>query len=226
MLILTSCVRRPHYDSMTFLQERSHPKPYKEMPMIVIDAGHGGKDEGCSPKQKEACDEKELTIKTVRLVQMHLKTLGYRVVLTRKGDEFVSLDERAALANRLGSELFVSVHFNSAKNKGAHGIEIFYCDEESIRTEQSKLLAEKVLDKVITCTEAKSRGVKTANFRVIKDTNMPAILVEGGFLSHQEERKLCEDPIYQNALAWGIAKGIDTYLKERPRRDSNARPAA
>lgn len=179
---------------------------------VVVDPGHGGKDEGCV---SEPFSEKELTLKTAVRLKEHLQKLGYRVVMTRNRDVFIPLDQRADLANDLDSHIFVSVHFNCAENKKAKGIEVFYFDDESNlkRKERSKKLAKLTLDKVIAFTETKSRGVKTGDYRVIKKTVMPAILVEGGFLSNSEENKKCQDPVYQDALAWGIARGIDDFVK-------------
>jgi N-acetylmuramoyl-L-alanine amidase len=183
-------------------------------PLIVLDAGHGGKDRGCEDSPED-CQEKALTLETVYLVKAYLEKMGYRTFLTRKEDCFVPLDDRVSMANESQAALFVSVHFNAATNKKAKGIEVFYCDSEEnvVRKESSKRLAKLLLDKAIACTEATSRGVKTGNLRVIKKTTMPAALIEGGFLTHPEERSRCQDPIYLNALAWGIARGIDDYFK-------------
>lgn len=211
LVLLSACARRGLQDGSQFLRERS-PMPMKPSKIIVIDPGHGGKDDGCNPKA--LAQEKELTLETAKLVQRHLKQLGYKVVMTRSSDIFIPLDERTAIANEFNCDLFLSVHFNSAKNAKAQGIEVYYCDQASNRSKLSKSLAKSVLDRIVTSTEAKSRGVKTADFRVIRETSMPAVLVEAGFLSNSEERKRCQDPIYQNAIAWGIARGIDEYLKK------------
>jgi N-acetylmuramoyl-L-alanine amidase len=218
-----SCQRRKfkQMETSSFLQERiDQPKqleiivPKVKKPLIVIDAGHGGDDDGCHPK--DVVDEKELTLSTAKLLKDNLVTMGYNVQMTRSNDIYLDLDERVECANRLKSDLFVSVHFNSCKSVKPHGIEVFYCANGSEnRASKSKKLAEYVLDKIIYFTKAKSRGVKTANFRVIKNTKMPAILVEGGFLSNSEERRKCQDPLYQEVLAWGIARGINEYIKNR-----------
>lgn len=218
ILLLTACHRKVEVEtSSLFLKERHYQKtiPYQEekVPFIVIDPGHGGDDEGCSPQ--DLVDEKELTLTTATLVTEYLEEMGYQVYQTRTKDIPLSLSERVRAANHMGSDLFVSVHFNAAKNNKAHGIEVFYCQEhESERSIQSKELAEAVIEKMIAFTKAKSRGVKTAKFRVIKETKMPAILVEGGFLSNKDERKKCQDPLYQEAIAWGIARGVHEYLKK------------
>lgn len=219
LIALTSCVRHTG-------QTISKPVPLG--PLVVIDPGHGGKDDGCSD-QVEDVDEKVLTLKTAGYLETYLRRAGYRVYMTRSRDLFVSLEERAALANDVDADIFVSVHFNAAESKKAKGIEIFYYDDEidSVRRDESKLLAEDVLRHTIAFTGRKSRGVKTASFRVIRKTHMPAILVEGGFLTNPEEAALCQKEEYINSLAYGIARGIDEFMKQScPRRESNARPVA
>lgn len=213
LVVATGCSRAYQgYDtpSQGVFSRPSFPPPKT----IVLDAGHGGKDNGCEHTE-EVCCEKELTLKTVYLAKEHLEKLGYHVVLTRTHDVFLSLDERAAIANEKKGALFVSVHFNAATNKKAKGIEVYHCKSETNaeRTNNSKHLAKMILDKTIASTEASSRGVKTADFRVIKNTKMPAALIEGGFLTHPSEGDRCKDPIYLNALAWGIARGVDDYFR-------------
>lgn len=217
ILILAGC-SRPYLDRniSPMMPVYVRPPPVTPMKkMIILDAGHGGKDSGCD-QSEEDCLEKELALQAAFLVQEHLQKLGHRVCMTRTRDVFVALDERAEMANRLNGALFVSVHFNAAENIKAKGVEVYYCDTDANehRVQSSQRLAKVILDKVIANTEAVSRGVKTANFRVIKKTHMPAVLVECGFLTHPEERARCKDPIYLNAIAWGIARGVDDYLRE------------
>lgn len=227
--LLSSCYRREESGALFLKQRRAVATTRESGPrcVIVLDAGHGGKDEGCVSKISD-CEEKELALNVTHLVQKKLHEMGYVALLTRNADIFLSLDERVELANEMNADLFVSVHFNHAANAKAKGIEVYYCGDKKSqeRCSASKDFAETLLSKVLLTTEAKSRGVKTANFRVIKETVMPAVLVEGGFLSNTEEKNLCKKASYQEALALGIAKGIDEYAKMRPRRDSNARPAA
>src|SRR5437016_5705709 len=94
-------------------------------PMIVLDAGHGGSDEGARVR---SLLEKRITMTTVLLTKKYLEQNGYRVILTRSKDVFVSLPRRCTIANKCKGALFVSVHFNASKNTDANGIEIFYCD--------------------------------------------------------------------------------------------------
>lgn len=183
-------------------------------PTIVIDAGHGGTDHGARAKAP-FCEEKRISLQTARLVKKYLDQLGYHVVMTRNTDAFVPLPKRVEIASQAGSSIFVSIHYNSSRNPIAQGIEVFFFDskEERTRSACSKKLADAVLPRLIRRTSAQSRGVKKGNFFVIRETSMPAILVEGGFISNPQERTLLKDVEYQDKIARGIADGIDHYFK-------------
>ncbi|MCH9630253.1 MAG: hypothetical protein S4CHLAM37_02470 [Chlamydiia bacterium] len=179
--------------------------------LIIIDAGHGGYDVGA---RVSACNEKSLALSTSLMTKKYLTAMGYRVILTRSRDIFIPLQRRTTIANQTKSKLFVSVHFNSAKSKQAKGIEVFYYNsKDKWRSGSSKKLARRVLSKLIARTGATDRGVKDGNFHVIRETKMPAILVEGGFITHEEERHKLTDSSYREKLARGIAEGIDNYFK-------------
>ncbi len=185
-------------------------------PTVVIDAGHGGLDLGARG-YKPYCEEKRLSLQTAKLVKKYLGQLGYHVIMTRVSDAFISLSKRVETANKTGSDLFVSVHYNSSRNPTAKGIEVFFCDAKSntLRTASSRKLASLVLTRLIHRTKAISRGVKKGNFYVIRETKMPAILVEGGFISNPGERNLLKDPKYLDQIARAIADGVDQYFKKK-----------
>lgn len=190
------------------------PRP---APLIVIDAGHGGKDQGThSEKKGSHYEEKVLNLHTAKLVDYYLRSFGYNTLMTRKNDTFLELQERVKIANNNPSKLFVSVHYNSAPSEKAEGVEVYYYDAEKNkkRTEQSKALGEIVLKQIVETSHAKSRGVRKGNYVVIRETTMPAILVEGGFLTNKQEREKILKGNYMQQLAFGIAKGIDIYLKQ------------
>lgn len=191
---------------------KAQPKPL----IVVIDPGHGGKDEGAQAK-KPAYQEKELALKTSLYLKKYLEGMGYQTIITRADDTFVPLKVRSCFANSNNCDLFVSVHYNSAKNKTAQGIEVFYykSTDDPVRSTQSKVLADVVLKKVLSQTGAKSRGVKHGNLSVIRETTMPAILVEGGFLTNAEECQKILNGDYSQRLAWGIATGVRDYLNQR-----------
>ncbi len=186
----------------------------KQRPLIVIDAGHGGKDVGakCPDPQTE---EKVLNLQTALVLNQYLQQMGFQTILTRGEDFFVPLSVRAGFANSNRANLFVSVHYNSAPSKKAEGVEVFFYDAEDnpVRTGKSRVLAEKVLDRIVTKTGTKSRGVKNANFAVIRETRMPAILVEGGFMTNEKELSRLRDPAHLQNVAESIALGVRDYFK-------------
>ena len=148
------------------------------------------------------------------MVKNFLQQFGYEVILTRNDDTFIPLDKRSLFANEQKPRLFVSIHYNSAPSKEAEGIEVFYYknDDDKNRMNKSKTLAQNVLDRTIQNTQAKSRGVKQGNYSVIRETNMPAVLIEGGFLTNSGEMEKIKNATYMKSLALGIAQGIQDYL--------------
>jgi N-acetylmuramoyl-L-alanine amidase len=186
-----------------------------DAPVVILDVGHGGTDLGAKA-QPPYCEEKKLCLQTARLVKKHLNQLGYRVVMTREADAFVSLARRVEIASQASGDLFVSIHYNSTRSPAAKGIEIFFYEtrEDRARSKASRDLADSVLSRVIRRTEAVSRGVKRGNFYVIREAAMPAILVEGGFISNPEERSLLKTRDYQEKIARGIVDGIDHFFKK------------
>lgn len=216
--ILTACGYRHSMPSdvaaMREVRRPSQPIPQRSE-TIIVDAGHGGKDTGAHSKQG-AYEEKELTLSTAQMICHYLNKLGYKTIMTRSQDVFVSLEKRAEIANTHQADLFVSIHYNFSPSEEAQGVEVYYYKEKktppSERIVQSKKLGLEVLSKIVKLTGAESRGIKQANFAVIRETNMPAILVEAGFLSNHKERVKLKDPHYRKYIATGIANGIDQYF--------------
>jgi N-acetylmuramoyl-L-alanine amidase len=180
-------------------------------PLIVLDPGHGGSDEGA---KINTFMEKKLTLVTTGLVRQHLEARGYQVLMTRSKDVYLPLPRRVSIANKRKGAIFVSIHFNSAPRADVQGIEVFYFDsKEAWRTKASRRLASNILRSTLEETSAASRGIKQGNFHVIRETDMPAVLVEGGFMTNKEERARLRDRDYLNQLARGIAEGIDLYMR-------------
>lgn len=208
----------PKKDSVTRQVQKTAKKvvPQKPAPkhpgtLIVVDPGHGGFDLGAS---SNSVIEKILCLSTGHLVKKYLNALGYRVVLTRTRDVFLSLQQRTDIANKVRGKLFLSLHYNAAKSVSASGIEVYYYNgKDQYRARESKKLATTVLSRMLQQTGAFSRGIKQGNFHVIRETRMPAILVEGGFITHSGERILISDITYREKLAKAIAEGVDRYCK-------------
>ena len=179
--------------------------------VIVLDAGHGGDDEGA---KVDALLEKRVSLTTTLLTKRYLEMMGYRVVLTRNKDVFISLSQRVQVASRFDDAIFVSIHYNSCPSTEVSGIEIFYHEgADGKRNRQSRRLAQCVLSDLIENTLAPSRGVKINRFYVLRETSVPAILIEAGFMTNRDERLKLKTKTYLEKIAEGIAKGIGKYLE-------------
>jgi N-acetylmuramoyl-L-alanine amidase len=184
----------------------------KEMvPLVVIDPGHGGFDLGTHSKTYE---EKEVCLKVAGFLRKHLELAGYHVIMTRSRDEYLPLKKRAEIANHAKCQILISIHCNAAKNASAKGIEIFYTQKtEPWRAKKSKELAQSVLSSLLSATGAESRGIKEGNFCVIRETKMPSILIETGFLTNEDERKKLSNDFYLDTVAKSITAGVDKYFQ-------------
>lgn len=197
-----------------------HVQPPYRKEVIVIDPGHGGKDPGARSLTKPPLLEKRLTLSCAHIVKHSLEALGYKPLMTRKGDQSLTLDDRVEFAQANQPDIFVSIHFNSAPNSDAQGIEVFYfpSKEDTKRAKRSEELAHAILRRSIEWTGAENRRVKSGDFKVIRQSDVPAILIEGGFLTNDEELAKLKNPHYLKRLALGIAKGIDDYLTKNRKR--------
>lgn len=167
---------------------------------VVLDAGHGGHDSGATSRYSGS--EKDLALDVVMRLQPKLQAAGLETTLTRGSDTFIPLDERAHISNRQNNVIFVSVHFNSSPNSAARGSEVYY------KSRVSERIARNILNQITAIPGANSRGVKTANFRVIKKAEYPAVLVECGFVTNPIEGRRCATGAYRDSLAEAIARGI------------------
>jgi N-acetylmuramoyl-L-alanine amidase len=171
---------------------------------VVIDAGHGGHDNG---GQWGKVYEKHLALDTAARLEAHLKKMGFNTVMTRRSDYFVSLPGRVAIANRYKDAIFVSIHFNYTWKEHVCGLETFYFNGEGQR------LASSVQHHLVRKTRTVDRSAKFARYYVIRNCNLPAILVEGGFVSNEAERERMKSAQFRDAIARGIAEGILRYRR-------------
>lgn len=171
---------------------------------VVIDAGHGGHDNG---GQWGRVYEKHLALDTAARLETKLKNLGYQTVMTRRSDYFISLPQRVSTANRYKNAIFVSIHYNYTWKQQVSGLETFYS------TEEGKRLAQLVQSSLIRRTRTVDRSAKYARFYVIRNTTLPSILVEGGFVSNAEERDRMKSGWFRESIAQGIADGIQRYRR-------------
>ena len=173
--------------------------------MICIDAGHGGTDSGAVNGKYY---EKVATLGIALKLADKLKELGHEVCCTRTVDVTRTLNRRCEIANKNNADIFVSIHCNAATNKNAEGIETF-------KYPTSKSTLAQCIQKALVSNfpEEKDRGVKETDFYVLKHTKMPAVLIEVGFISHDETAKKLYSYSYQMKLARVISEGIINYLK-------------
>ena len=177
---------------------------------ILIDPGHGGNDKGTITNDKITC-EKDITLKVGALVAQKLtKQKDVQVIISRNEDKYVSLADRAKLANEQGVDALVSIHLNGQTGgTDAFGLETYYTKEKN---DGSYELAKQIQETITSYIDVRDRGVKPERFQVLLQSKMPAVLIECGFLSNDEEAKKLKDEAYQESLAEGIAQGILTYL--------------
>lgn len=173
---------------------------------VLLDAGHGGSDPGA--KSVMGYFEKDVNLNVTRILYSILLERGYDVEMTRDGDYFVTLLERSQKANSDLPHIFVSIHSNAINKIHYRGAMSFYF-QGSI---EGYRLAESTLNGLIARTGAENLGVRTANFFVLRETIVPATLIEIGFLTNREEAIMLEDVSYQRRIAEGIADGIDNYF--------------
>lgn len=178
------------------------------VPLIVVDPGHGGIDEGCS---WNGVLEKDINLEIALALQKKLEELGYRVLMTRSDDIYVSKETRAEFANLSKADAYISIHQNIYEDVTANGVETWYDGTDASR--DSKRLAQLVHKYTVWRTNARERELKDdAQFAVTSQTQMPACLIETGFLSNEEERGLLLTQEYREELAAGIAEGIELYF--------------
>src|SRR5215831_16457505 len=172
----------------------------KSFKTVVVDAGHGGKDNGAYRKFGGA--EKLATLDVAQRLSRKLRESDFNIVMTRSTDVFISLEERVAIENAQKNSIFVSIHFNDSRRRGIHGFETYYHSANSID------LATQIQSKLLTIPNSANRGVHHANFRVLRFAKYPAVLVECGFLSNRLEGGEARDAEYREELADRIAEAI------------------
>ncbi len=171
---------------------------------IVVDAGHGGHDNGAGGARS---NEKDHNLSIARRVRDLLINKGAVVSLTREDDTFISLQGRVDFAHRLNADIFFSIHINSYASTST-GTETYY------HTSQSRALATEVQRELVKATGLPNRGVRSARFFVIRKTRMPSILTETAFISNPREEALLMDPKFRERVAQAMVRGIENYARK------------
>ena len=180
---------------------------------IVIDAGHGGADNGCS---RAGIVEKDINLSISKKVQSKLENMGYQVLMIRMDDTYISKEERVKMANESKGDIYVSIHQNASEDISVNGMEIWYEGNDLKREVESERLSMLIQKQTLEKTQAKERELRSdAGYHVTGSTNMPACLVETGFLSNKAEREQLMTEEYQDQIADGIVQGIDYYFNPK-----------
>ena len=173
--------------------------------LIMIDPGHGGRDPGAVGN---GLQEKEINLFISRRLQSTLEQRGYRVALTRNRDAEVDLQPRVDIAERANATIFVSIHANaiSLSRPEVNGLETYYFSS-------GRNLARAIHSSVLRSTDLRDRGVRQARFYVLRNTSMPAVLVETGFITGREDSNRFRSNAAREQIADAIAQGIIDYLR-------------
>lgn len=198
---------------LSFKRLSTYFKPMDDGKLVVmLDPGHGA-ETGGKRSPDESLMEYEFNRSVANKVKGILEAQGVKVLMTVSGDEDTDLDERCRLANESDADVFVSIHANAFGNGEWHdakGWEIYHFEGAAL----AKKLAESIQEASIPELGLKDRGVKTANFRVIKGTYMPAVLVEHGFYTNPQEVELLKSDEWRNLAAQCDANGIMNFLND------------
>lgn len=173
---------------------------------IVLDPGHGGVDNGTNGASGTL--EKNLTIRTARLLYNKLKTSGANVILTRNSDTYISLPERVSIARFYQADAFVSLHYDANGNRSVRGVTGYYYHS------YQKTLAEYLYSSTISQTKLRDRGVRFGDYHVIRENSQNAALMELGYLSNPEEEMTLNSDQFQENVATGLYNGLARYFKD------------
>lgn len=186
------------------------PKKAKRVPgtlkglKIAIDAGHGGNDRGTTGIRGN--DEKDLTLQTAELLSGKLKEAGAEVVMTRNSDTYVSLRKRTSIAHSEGADAFVSLHYDANPDRSIVGFTTYYTKS----AQQS--FAQSINDGLAGSVDLYNRGTQPANYLVLRENQLPAVLIELGFLSNSSEERVLTSSYFREQASQGIYKGLLQYF--------------
>src|SRR5213592_3631953 len=215
---------KPRLGQSTMAQPSAGPGPFA---VVVLDPGHGGQDSGAM-----CCGmlEKDLTLDVAKRVDRLLQSEGIATVMTRVGDSYVSLADRATFANRVSDCIFVSIHFNEDNKPVSSGVETYYAAHQITAGSfvaswlpflwrplfdspnfESQSLAQYIQEALVARTGALDRGTRAEQFFVIANVTSPAVLIEGGFLTNKEDISKVASEDYREQLAAAVTDGILGY---------------
>lgn len=188
------------------------PKKKKRVPgtlkgiTIALDPGHGGNDRGTTGTR--GSDEKDLTLQTAELLAGKLKDAGATVVMTRDSDSYVSLRKRTSIAQQEGADVFVSLHYDANPDRSITGFTTYYTQS----AQQS--FAQSINEGLSSTIDLPNRGTQPANYLVLRENRLPAVLIELGFLSNSSEERVLTSSYFREQASQGIYKGLLNYFEE------------
>ena len=193
---------------------------------IAVFAGHGGSDPGAVDSieleendgiyQDEIySEESDINLEAALILQSMLEEKGHKVIMARTEDIYVNLYERVEMANKNNADIVISLHANAASTPSASGIETFYYSSPTYTSKKGKQLARLIQRELIDVTDTLDRSIKgRENLWVLRKTDMPAVLIEMGFITNLREEKLLNEREYLYLLMEAVAEGVEDYLKE------------
>jgi N-acetylmuramoyl-L-alanine amidase len=207
---------------------------------VIIDPGHGGDDPGARNTGLKLI-EKHLTLDLAKRLKAKLEAKGMRVSMTRDTDRFIALEERGRIANASGADLFISLHFNASEKRAVAGVETFAftppfqpsTSRSSLHSSDQRtypgnandpwntLLGYYVQRSLTRTLSTEDRGLKRARFAVLRELEIPGLLIEGGFVSNDREGRNVGSAAYRNRIVQGICDGLDVYLQTVERLSRN-----
>ena len=179
---------------------------YYSLMKVCIAAGHGGADPGGIGRDPYLLEEKVFDLALAERLEEELEHRGHWTIMTRRRDRTLSLAARASFANRLQAEFFISVHANAAASAAAEGMELYHFPASAAGSSAASHIHAAL---AAAFPDHRMRGVKEANFAVLRLTRMPAVLVECEFITHPVQLAFLDDVASQIALAVALADGID-----------------
>ncbi|WP_461200836.1 N-acetylmuramoyl-L-alanine amidase [Anoxybacillus sp. TBDG-1] len=196
------------YVHKTYLKLRNIAGSPVKGRIIVVDAGHGGKDPGAVAG---GANEKTIVLEVAKLLKDKLEKAGATIIMTRETDVYPTLQDRVNIAKNNYAEMFVSIHTNSATNTSAKGAEVYYDSSTNPNGEESKKLAQYIQAEIVRMANMVDRGVKNSGLYVLRNNSVTSVLVELGFISNAEDRAKLTSAEYQNIYAEAIYQGIVKY---------------
>jgi N-acetylmuramoyl-L-alanine amidase len=214
----------------------AEPETSRPFAVVVLDPGHGGEDSGA---MCGGVMEKDLTLDVARRVDRLLDSEGVATLMTRLGDSYVSLADRAAFGNRARDSIFISIHFNEDNKPVASGVETYYAAHQinsgstfaswlpffsrpssNSAKPESQSLAGFIQEALVARTRSVDRGTQAKQFFVIANVTSPAVLIEGGFITNKEELSKLASEDYRDQIAAAIADGVLRYRDVLNQRES------